>query len=352
MASGGDAEVPGLPGSSDEPASLPDLDNEQGVVSEEEGDFTEFIRDILDKDLDHSRGSGLPVVATETVTVGSTSIGDAKIGLPTEAVLGATGIRRGNAEVVYDSNRDLEVEVAAIDGNGIRFVTVIDGPNAPLTYTYSFEIPSGVRLKTKPDLGNALLVIDGEDGLDKPVGYIDVPWAYDANGNSVPVSQVITSTSITLTINHRNAAYPVYADPSYYSLSCTFGYSELYSAANYLRTYGVCPATSFYSSQGYWPVGTRSLANSHRSVEKQGECSWYSDTGAYWDFQVACKGHDYCYDLIRANYSQVTKRRCDQLFLEDLETSCGQYGWLDWRRYPCFLEIPFVNAGVYWLGAP
>ena len=344
----GDSPRTELPDSGESP---PASVNEEETTDEGNSSFPDVLREFLDEDLDSGRGNGLPIVVTEAVTVDNGDDRSVQISLPNEARLNATGVRRGSAEVVYSSEKDLQIEVATVDGNGTRFVTVIDGPNAPQTYTYGFDVPIGLTLHTNTEYGSALLVANGEDGDTVPVGYIEVPWAYDANGNEVPVSQVITKTSITLTVNHQDAVYPVYADPSYYTLQCT-SYSASNSTTNYLRTEGVCPALTFFYDQGYWPVGTRSLANSHRNVERHGECSWYADTGAYWDFQVACKVHDYCYDLIRADHSSVTKRKCDQLFLEDLKKSCNQYKWYDPRRALCHLEVPIVAAGVHWLGSP
>ncbi|WP_419925381.1 hypothetical protein [Candidatus Poriferisocius sp.] len=75
--------------------------------------------------------------------------GDILIGLPLEAQLMQIGTKRGLAEVIYESRFDLQVEVATIRGNGTRVITVINGPEAPTSYTYALEIPKNVRLVTK-----------------------------------------------------------------------------------------------------------------------------------------------------------------------------------------------------------
>ncbi len=305
-----------------------------------------IIRDLLNNNLDLSRGGSIPVLATEAVTVGMTSGSAVKIELPDEASLIPGGARRGSSEVIYNSRKELQVEVAAIDGNGIRFIIVIEGPNAPTTYTYPLSLPESIRLKIKKGAGNALLVKIDEDGNELPVGYIDIPWAIDAEGKDIPVSQIITKTKITLTINHRNAVYPVYADPTYYNINCSIAYGKNISpVSRYIYENGICPFLSFYDSKGYWPVGTTYMGP-HRTVEQHGECSKYPDTFWAHDHQVPCKAHDYCYDLAREQYTYATKKSCDNIFQDDLYISCRTYSWWDVRRYACLSDIPGIMAIV------
>ena len=225
-------------------------------------------------------------------------------------------------------------------------MTVIESSNAPSSYIYPLTLPADVRLLIKEGVGNALLVSDGENGEEIAIGYINVPWAYDATGQPVPVSQAITATQITLTVDHSNATYPVYVDPSYYNIHCSYGYSMHFTrASDYIYWNGVCPLLSFYDARSYWPVGSTYM-HPHRTVKQHGECSWFPDTSFAHDHQIPCKAHDYCYDLGREGYTYVTKRACDDILEGDLEISCNNYAWYDPRRYLCHGDIPYIMTAV------
>lgn len=194
-------------------------DSSSGDHSDEQkSEFMAELREHLDNNLAIRDDSELSTISTDLIIVGTINGAQVKLGLPIEAQLHATGTMRGRSEVVYESNKDLRVEVATIVGNGTRMITIIDGPNAPTTYTYSLDLPEGVKLLMADGVGNALLAANNVEGIESPVGYIDIPWAYDAQGNSIPVTQTVTKTSVTLTVEHAGASYPVYADPTYYHI--------------------------------------------------------------------------------------------------------------------------------------
>lgn len=53
-------------------------------------------------------------------------------------------------------------------------------------------------------------------GIGVSIGHLDVPWARDANGATVPTRFFVRDRTITQVVDHRGAAtkYPVVADPS------------------------------------------------------------------------------------------------------------------------------------------
>ncbi|HEX9258113.1 MAG TPA: hypothetical protein VF855_01150 [Acidimicrobiales bacterium] len=110
----------------------------------------------------------------------------------------------------------------------------------------------------------------------------------------------------------------------------------------------LCPLPDFAVLAGEAPVGLR--AGGVTLVgELAGECSWFPDAGPFWDFQVPCKGHDYCWDLLRAQrrwpgrYQRVTKARCDAMLLEASLTHCStRRAW----RTMCRLQARTVYAAV------
>lgn len=304
-------------------------DGDESDSGEHDTEFEAELREFLDEDLDERSTGSLPINSTDMITVGAVTEGHVRIGLPDEAQLNETGSVRNVSEVVYESSKDLQVEVATVSGEGTRVIAVIDGSNAPTTYTFPLNVPKDVKLLVADGVGNALLAGKDVNGNETPIGYIDVPWAYDANGNTIPVTQTITRTSITLTVQHANAVYPVYADPTYYHINCDYGYSTQYSTQNYLRVNGVCPQyPNFYYNRNYWPMGSSSIGE-HRTLRRDGGCSHVSDTGLTFDFRVPCRTHDYCWDLVREDYPYVSRNTCDNYFKSDMAIACRNQ-WDDW----------------------
>lgn len=57
---------------------------------------------------------------------------------------------------------------------------------------------------------------------------------------------------------------------------------------------------------------------------RDGGCSWSPDTGPFFDFQLPCKAHDYCYDLRKAGFSgTVSDDQCDLWFYWLMEAHCN-----------------------------
>ena len=75
-------------------------------------------------------------------------------------------------------------------------------------------------------------------------------------------------------------------------------------------------------------------------VRQDGECSVIPDTIGFYDFQIPCKAHDYCYDMIRAGFSgTVTDPDCDNEFKKLMSAHCDGRG----GSIPCNL----VSREVY-----
>ncbi len=131
----------------------------------------------------------------------------------------------------------------------------------------------------------------------------------------------------------------------YHRLTCS-SYSTDADARAYLdmdpdhkNDRAVCPPPGlFLASPGTddWPVWgfQKSIADDYGKVvvEKSGECSGpadsigldFPDTGRVWDFQVPCKAHDHCFDLIRAGLSgTVSERDCDDRMNDLMRADCN-----------------------------
>ena len=113
--------------------------------------------------------------------------------------------------------------------------------------------------------------------------------------------------------------------PRYSTLTCTT-YSANASAREYLDAndkldQATCPPQGLFEASpntGDWPKWgfQKTVAKYYGMiiVSESSECSWFSDTGPSYDFQIPCKAHDYCFDLRRAGLSgTVLDDDCDNI---------------------------------------
>lgn len=214
--------------------------------------------------------------------------------------------------------------VQLLDDGAVRVMVVIHDPEALERFSFPLEVPADVKVVDSGG-GGAYLFRDGDP---LPVGAIESPWGRDAEGKPVPVSQVVTTDSVDLLVSHRSVdelVYPLVVDPSYSTIPCST-YTRDGTEVQYQRS-NICPVAVFFNNRGYWPVRSHQPEYPWRNVRQSGECSWMPDTGPYWDFQTACKAHDYCYDLRRetypAVYPYIDKSTCDSLLDEDLGIHCN-----------------------------
>ncbi len=156
----------------------------------------------------------------------------------------------------------------------------------------------------------------------------------------------------------------------YHRLTCS-SYSTDADAAAYLdmdpdhkNDRAVCPPPGlFLASPGTddWPVWgfEKSIADDYGKVvvEKSGECSGpadslgldFLDTGPTWDFQIPCKAHDHCFDLIRAGLSgTVSSRDCDARMNDLMKADCNNRRGID--KSGCNRVRKGVRIGV-WLSS-
>ena len=234
--------------------------------------------------------------------------------------VGITGLQ------INESSRWL---VQGLEGNrGYRMMAVLEDTQAPKSYTVKLELDQDISVVSL-DNGGAVLVND--DNL--VIGSILAPWALDGNGQPVPITQAVTATGITITVDTSSVtAWPVIADPTYHTFRC---YSQhqvttTATASQYLNGHK-CPRYADIITRGYYPQWIEHW-NRWRVGKPNGDCSAgvkerdESIFGVFWDFNQACKGHDYCYDLghsDRLNYENVTKANCDSIMLNDMYLDCS-----------------------------
>ncbi|WP_157365809.1 hypothetical protein [Arthrobacter sp. Leaf234] len=111
--------------------------------------------------------------------------------------------------VEYDNeNGSSTVPILKEDGS-VQVTTIIDGPSAPSTYAYEFDLADGQYLELQDNGSVAIFNADRSFG-----GGIAAAWATDAAGASVQTSYSISGSTLTQTVLHSEQdSYPVVADP-------------------------------------------------------------------------------------------------------------------------------------------
>ena len=104
---------------------------------------------------------------------------------------------------------DASLVVQATKDEGTRFLTIINGADAPSDYRFAITPPSGTHMTLDSDGG--ITFVDNSN--DSGVSGIAPPWAKDANSNPLPASYRLDGDTVELHVDHAGAAYPVVADP-------------------------------------------------------------------------------------------------------------------------------------------
>lgn len=122
----------------------------------------------------------------------------------------------GEDMVLYEEvNKDTDALLQPQKGGGVRVLTVIRSSQAPTNFDYELRLDEGYELV--PMYDRRIVIVDA-DGF--AVAVIEAPWAFDAQGDMVPASYIISDNVLTLKVDHGDSTvYPVLADPVF-----TWGY--------------------------------------------------------------------------------------------------------------------------------
>lgn len=94
--------------------------------------------------------------------------------------------------------------------SGSQTLITIESPKASRDYRFPLALPPGASAKVEAD-GSVLI----RDDSGRVTGAFVAPWAFDANGNSVPTSFSINEGSLVQHVEFNPAtAFPVTADPT------------------------------------------------------------------------------------------------------------------------------------------
>lgn len=167
-------------------------------------------------DINFSSSSGEIVATSKDVSVklekeGNTAqvtsqSGDTLV-LPEEAS-GNVGVSDGTGVVAGKNMTDFAVNLS--DEGSTRVTSVLSSKAAPERLDYTFADASSLTIHE-----NGSVTIIGKD--NQISGGVDVPWAVDAQGKSVPTYYEVNGNVLTQVIEHNadDYAYPVTADPSW-----------------------------------------------------------------------------------------------------------------------------------------
>jgi hypothetical protein len=122
--------------------------------------------------------------------------------------LSTAGRQDIGGRAVYAGSEKQTSTVIQDSGDATQIIKVIEGAQAPTSYSFTFDLAAGARLASTSAGGVVI-----EQG-DEVIGYVEAPWAVDAAGKNVPTSYAVDGNTLVQTVSHQGAAYPVVADPS------------------------------------------------------------------------------------------------------------------------------------------
>ena len=118
----------------------------------------------------------------------------------------------GEGEALASSQVGESTVSAFASDAGVQTLIEIPSASAPTEYQFPISLPTGFRLEMQAD--GSVFVIDNDD---VPVALVDVPWARDADGNSVKTAFRIVGSTIYQTVDTSEVtAFPVVADPDFW----------------------------------------------------------------------------------------------------------------------------------------
>lgn len=122
----------------------------------------------------------------------------------------AVTVIRPTLRVFLGVEPDVDI-MAHTTATGVRFVTVLHGPNAPTEYRFPLRLADGLTLDAAPSGGYDVV----HERYGATVGRFHAPWGCDSLYRPVSAEYRIEQSTIVMTVRHDDALYPVVADPLY-----------------------------------------------------------------------------------------------------------------------------------------
>lgn len=132
------------------------------------------------------------------------------IGIDATAADTVAQVLRPSLRVFVGVDVDTDM-VAQTTASGVRLLTVIHGPDAPVEFRFPLSLGDGLALESMPSGGYDVV----HQRYGATVGRLYNPWASDSMYRQVKADYVLEGNVVTMRIQHESAYYPVVADPHY-----------------------------------------------------------------------------------------------------------------------------------------
>lgn len=178
----------------------------------------ELIQEIAPEIINETTTEGVDVSVLSSTEIG-VEVADSET-TPTGASFtidyATSVVRAGGGLTTLASDISGVSAVVQSTGYGVRVLTTIGTDSAPETYDYTFDVPPETKL-VKSDL--AYYLVAGDELL----GNLQLPWARDSAGSSVPTTYTWKAGKLTqhVDLSDPSLVYPVVADPAW---GYSFGY--------------------------------------------------------------------------------------------------------------------------------
>lgn len=186
---------------------IDDLADEFTIEAPTAGDAHAAVIDVPGIQIETSEGESSPANIPSTPDAPVTFDGS-QLSISIENN-GAESSRDVEGFTVYEGTDDGTSTVIQPTDDGARFMSVIDDAAAPSEFKYELGVPEGGSVT---DNGDGTISVRAGDGGE--IAGITNAWAIDAGGNTLPTAFSIDGNSVTQTVDHTNAVYPVVADPA------------------------------------------------------------------------------------------------------------------------------------------
>jgi hypothetical protein len=227
---------------------------------------------------------------------------------------------------------DLTVTMLHND-TGTQVIGTTNRTDPDIALAVGHELACSTEVVLLKNVGDVTVVYATSSAGTRPVAWVSKPWATDAHGHELPTHYTVSGATLVQHVDATGAATPVTFDPTYSFISCDVGYYSDRNAAEYINMWTNdipdCPVFGmFVQRNNYFPVMgyQASVYDDYGlvAVRQSGSCTGIPDTAAWYDFQVPCKAHDYCYDLRKAGFSgTVTDGDCDSTFYDLMGADCN-----------------------------
>ncbi|WP_448058933.1 hypothetical protein [Cellulomonas hominis] len=155
--------------------------------------------------------------AALAVSIDTNDAASARITMDGTATTLAAADAVGGGEVIdglvqYENGDGASTTVAQPVDNGVRFLTIVEASSAPTRYTFAFD--GGAEL-TPTFFEDGSVVLHDPAGEHR--GYVQAPWAVDADGNDVATHYEWSDGALIQVVEHDKpgVAHPVIADPTW-----------------------------------------------------------------------------------------------------------------------------------------